>query len=216
MIVSTILERLESLASDSEQEPELSFESDEEQISDVKVENVVATATLDHKMDLPCIYKAIKITEYNPEKFPGVILRLKRPKTSTLIFRTGKMVCTGARSEREAQSAIRKVVRLLKSNGIIILNNPKIDIVNIVASGNMGEGIDLERASRKMENVMYEPEQFPGLIYRMKEPKTVILLFASGKIVCTGAKREKQVYNAVEKLSKILEEKDLFYTRWSS
>ena len=214
--MSTILERLESLTSDSEQEPELSFESDEEQISDVKVENVVATATLDHKMDLPSIYKAIKITEYNPEKFPGVILRLKRPKTSTLIFRTGKMVCTGARSEREAQSAIRKVVRLLKSNGIIILNNPKIDIVNIVASGNMGEGIDLERASRKMENVMYEPEQFPGLIYRMKEPKTVILLFASGKIVCTGAKREKQVYNAVEKLSTILEEKDLFYTRWSS
>jgi len=62
-----------------------------------------------------------------------------------------------------------------------------------------------------MDNVMYEPEQFPGLIYRMKEPKVVMLLFASGKLVCTGAKHEDMVREAVEKLHGILEEEVLLY-----
>lgn len=207
----TLFDRSASLVDDDKQELDVSVERDDKQLSDVSVENVVASATLDQRMDLPSIYKAIRITEYNPKKFPGLILRLKRPKTSTLIFRTGKMVCTGARSESKARSAVRKVVRLLKENGIIIINRPKIDIVNIVASGNLGERIDLEKAFRRMENAMYEPEQFPGLIYRMEDPKTVILLFASGKIVCTGAKQEKQIYKAVEKLSAILEKKNCFY-----
>ena len=199
--------------SDTKQEPDVSMESDHKQISDVRIENVVATATLDQRMDLPSIMKAFRVTEYRPKKFPGLVFRLKRPKTSTLIFRTGKMVCTGARSERKARSAVRKVVRLLKESGIIIINRPKIEVVNIVASGNLGERIDLEKAVRRMDNVMYEPEQFPGLIYRMQEPKVVLLLFASGKVVCTGAKREKQVYKAMEKISQILEEKNLFYAR---
>lgn len=182
-------------------------------VSNISVENVVATATLDQRMDLPSIMKAFRTTDYRPKKFPGLVFRLKRPKTSTLIFGSGKMVCTGASSERKARSAVKKVVRLLKEGGIIILNRPKIEIVNIVASGNLGEGIDLEKAFRRMENVMYEPEQFPGLICRMSDPKVVMLLFASGKIVCTGAKREKEVYEAIEKISRILEEKNLFYAR---
>ena len=181
------------------------------QVSDVSIENVVATATLDQRMDLLSIMKACPNAEYRPKKFPGLVFKLKRPKTSTLIFRTGKMVCTGAKSEREARSAVRKVVRLLKENGIIIINRPKIDVVNLVASGNLGERIDLEKTFRRMENVIYEPEQFPGLIYRMEDPKTVILLFASGKVVCTGAKREKDVYRAIETISRILEEKNCLY-----
>ena len=120
---------------DTKQEPDVSIESDHKQISDVSIENVVASATLDQRMDLPSILKTCRTTEYRPKKFPGLVFRLNRPKTSTLIFRTGKMVCTGARSEKKARSAVRKVVRLLKESGIIIINRPKIDIVNIVASG---------------------------------------------------------------------------------
>ena len=180
-------------------------------IFDVRIENVVATATLDQRMDLPSIMKVFRNAEYRPKRFPGLIFRLKRPKTATLIFGTGKMVCTGARSEREARSAVRKVVRLLKENGIIIINKPKMDIVNIVASGNLRGSIDLEEAVRTMDNSMYEPEQFPGLIYRMSDPKVVLLLFHSGKLVCTGAKRQKQVYKAIEKISIMLEEKNCLY-----
>ena len=178
---------------------------------DISLENVVATATLGQKLDLIAIMKVFRNVEYRPKKFPGLVFRLKRPKTATLIFSTGKMVCTGAKSEKLARSAIRKVVKELKNNGIIILGKPIIVIQNIVASANIHGKIDLEMAADIMENVMYEPEQFPGLIYRMAEPKVVILIFASGKLVCTGGKSAEMVDVAVVKLHGILEDFDLIY-----
>ena len=178
---------------------------------DISLENVVATATLGQKLDLIAIMKVFRNVEYRPKKFPGLVFRLKRPKTATLIFSTGKMVCTGAKSEKLARSAIRKVVKELKGNGIIILGKPVIVIQNIVASANLHGKIDLEMAADIMENVMYEPEQFPGLIYRMAEPKVVILIFASGKLVCTGGKSAEMVDVAVVKLHGILEDFDLIY-----
>ena len=178
---------------------------------DISVENVVATATLGQKLDLIAIMKVFRNVEYRPKKFPGLVFRLKRPKTATLIFSTGKMVCTGAKSEKLARSAIRKVVKELKGNGIIILGKPVIVIQNIVASANLHGKIDLETAADIMDNVMYEPEQFPGLIYRMAEPKVVILIFASGKLVCTGGKSAELVDVAVVKLYGILKDFDLIY-----
>lgn len=184
--------------------------SKEKQI-DISIENVVASASLDQKIDLLAIMKVFRNVEYRPKQFPGLVFRLKRPKTATLIFGSGKMVCTGAKSEKMARSAVRKVVRELKSNGIIILGKPKIVIQNIVASANLHGKIDLEAAAEIMDNVMYEPEQFPGLIYRMSDPKVVMLLFASGKLVCTGAKYEGMVNEAVDKLHETLEDFDLIY-----
>jgi len=178
---------------------------------DVSVENVVATASLDQKLDLMAIMKVFVNVEYRPKKFPGLVFRLKRPKTATLIFSTGKMVCTGAKSEKMARSAVKKVVRELKNNGIIILSTPEIEIQNIVATANLHGKVDLEAAADIMENVMYEPEQFPGLIYRMGDPKVVILVFASGKLVCTGAKSAEMVDVAVVKLHGILEDYDLIF-----
>ena len=178
---------------------------------EIVIQNVVATATLDQKLNLLDIIKVFRNVEYRPKQFPGLVFRLKRPKTTTLIFSTGKMVCTGAKSEKMAQSAIKKVVRELNNNGIIILGKPKIVIQNIVASANLHGKIDLETAADIMENVMYEPEQFPGLIYRMGDPKTVLLLFTPGKIVCTGGKSEKIVHESVHKLYELLDEYDLLY-----
>jgi len=178
---------------------------------DISVENVVATATLGQKLDLMAIMKVFRNVEYRPKKFPGLVFRLKRPKTATLIFSTGKMVCTGAKSEKLARSAIRKVVRELKNNGIIILGKPEIMIQNIVATANLHSKVDLEAAADVLENVMYEPEQFPGLIYRMGDPKVVILIFTSGKLVCTGGKSAEMVDVAVAKLHGILEDYDLIY-----
>jgi len=121
------------------------------------------------------------------------------------------MVCTGAKSEKESKRAVMKVVRELKKSGIIIVGKPELKIQNIVASANLAGLIDLERSAYSLGKTMYEPEQFPGLIYRMAVPKVVILLFASGKLVCTGAKKEEDVYEAVTKLHETLELEDLIY-----
>jgi transcription initiation factor TFIID TATA-box-binding protein len=179
--------------------------------SDVSIVNVVASASLDQKIDLLAIMKVFRNVEYRPKQFPGLVFRLKRPKTATLIFGSGKMVCTGATSEKMARRAVNKVVRELKNNGIVILRKPKIVIQNMVASANLHGKIDLETAADVLDNVMYEPEQFPGLIYRMKDPKTVLLLFASGKLVCTGAKSEEMVYESVSKIYEVLDDYDLLF-----
>jgi transcription initiation factor TFIID TATA-box-binding protein len=121
------------------------------------------------------------------------------------------MVCTGAKSEKEAHRAVKKVVKELKNGGIIIIGKPELKVVNIVASVSLGGIIDLEKAAYNLEKTMYEPEQFPGVIYRMDEPKVVILLFTSGKLVCTGAKKEQDVYDAVHKLHRMLEEEELIF-----
>src|SRR3989442_5811655 len=166
----------------------------------VSIENVVASASINQTVDLNLITKNFVDVEYHPEQFPGLVYRLKNPKTATLIFSSGKMVCTGAKSERQARKAVLKVVDELKRDGIVILGKPEITIQNIVASAGLGGYIDLEKATYGLKKTMYEPEQFPGLIYRMDEPKVVILLFASGKLVCTGAKREIQGGIALTKL----------------
>ena len=177
----------------------------------IKIENVVASATLNQKVDLNAVVKSYPGVEYRPEQFPGLVFRLKKPKTATLIFNSGKMVCTGAKSEKEARLAVMKVVKELKKGGIVTIGKPELKIQNMVASVSLGGMIDLEKAAYTLKKTMYEPEQFPGLIYRMDEPKVVILLFASGKLVCTGAKKEQDVYGAVHKLHGILEEQGLIF-----
>jgi transcription initiation factor TFIID TATA-box-binding protein len=177
----------------------------------INIENVVASATIKQTIDLNAIVKAFPAVEYRPEQFPGLVFRLKKPKTATLIFSSGKMVCTGAKSEGQAKKAVNKVVRELKANGMVIVGRPQIKIQNIVASVALGGRIDLERSTFALGRTMYEPEQFPGLIYRMEDPHVVILIFASGKLVCTGAKKEEEVYRSVNKLHVKLEEEELIY-----
>jgi transcription initiation factor TFIID TATA-box-binding protein len=177
----------------------------------IKIQNVVASATLNQKVDLNAVVKSYPGVEYRPEQFPGLVFRLRKPKTATLIFSSGKMVCTGAKSEALARRAVMTVAKELKKSGIVIIGKPELKIQNIVASASLGGKIDLEQAVSKLVKTMYEPEQFPGLIYRMDEPKVVILIFASGNLVCTGAKKEQDVYDAVHKLHESLEEQNLIF-----
>ena len=175
----------------------------------VSVENVVASASIDQDVDLDEITKKFPDTEYHPDQFPGLVFRLNSPRTATLIFRTGKMVCTGAKSEELAIKAVNTVVQKLRRENIKIKKDAVITVQNIVAAINLGGKIHLEKAAKPLPRSMYEPEQFPGLIHRMLEPKTVVLLFASGKLVCTGAKKESDVYRSVHNLHSLLEEKNL-------
>jgi transcription initiation factor TFIID TATA-box-binding protein len=177
----------------------------------INIQNVVATGTMNQKVDLNAVVKGYPGVEYRPEQFPGLVFRLKRPKTATLIFSSGKMVCTGARSGKDSRRAIMKVVKELKKGGVIILSKPDVKVVNVVASAILGGKVDLEKTVVTVRRTMYEPEQFPGLIYRMDKPKVVILIFASGSLVITGAKKEQDVYDAVHKLHEILEEQNLIF-----
>jgi len=175
----------------------------------ISIENVVASASIDQSLDLKDITKKFPDVEWNPEQFPGAVFRLKSPKTATLLFRTGKMVCTGAKSEEMARKAVSNVVQKLRKGGIKIEKDATVTVQNIVASINLGGRIHLEEVARRLPRSMYEPEQFPGLIHRMLDPKTVILIFSTGKLVCTGGKTEKDVYRSVNQLHNLLEEKDL-------
>ena len=187
----------------SDKEKDYDFEKE----LDYKIENVVATVNLviTEKMDLNQIARKHGDTEYNPERFPGLVMRIQDPKATFLIFSTGKMVVTGLRRADEAARGVEKAIKNIKKAGIKVAN-PEITIQNIVASGDLHTNIDLNMAAIVMENVMYEPEVFPGLIYRMKEPKTVFLIFSTGKIVCTGAKNSEVVREAVLNLNKVVRE----------
>ena len=175
----------------------------------IEIVNVVASATIDQKLDLDKIQKKFPDTEYHPEQFPGLVFRLKNPKTATLLFRTGKMVCTGSKSEELAVKAVRTVVQKLRKGGIRVKKDPVVTVQNIVSSINLRGRVHLELAARTLPRSMYEPEQFPGIIHRMIDPKTVILIFSSGKLVCVGAKTETDVYRSVNQLHILLEEKGL-------
>lgn len=178
-------------------------------MSDVKIQNVVASVDLHQKIDLLAIMKTFVNVDYHPKRFPGLVFKLKRPKTATLIFSTGKMVCTGAGSVKTARRAVRKVVKMLKEESFIIKGKPDITIQNIVSTADMGGRVDLEGVADLLDNVMYEPEMFPGAIYRMEEPRVVILIFHSGKMVITGAKKENYAEEAARKLMVLLRDEDL-------
>lgn len=174
---------------------------------DYKIENVVGTVVVEitEKVDLNLIARKLPDVEYNPERFPGLVMRIEKPRATILIFSTGKMVVTGLRKASESGKVVQKVIKNIKKAGIVV-KNPVITIQNIVASGDLHTNIDLNMAAIVMEYAMYEPEVFPGLIYRMQDPKTVFLIFSTGRIVCTGAKEKNIVREAVLKLNKEVRE----------
>jgi len=170
----------------------------------IKIENVVASASLNVQVPLDKVVSSLEGIEYEPEQFPGLVLRLKNPKAATLIFSSGKIVCTGAKSPKETNEAIAKVVSMIIKAGIKVPSEYKIQVENIVASAKLKRELNLDMIAFELENAEYEPEQFPGLVYRMDDPKVAFLLFGSGKIVCTGGRSITDVNRAVEKLDKRL------------
>jgi transcription initiation factor TFIID TATA-box-binding protein len=167
---------------------------------DIKVVNIVVSSSLEHDIPLEKMAATLSNTEYNPEQFPGLVIRIKEPKTSALIFSSGKIVCTGARSMDKVKEAIKKIIKSLEKINVKITIEPEINIQNIVASGSVGMDLNLNTLAMKLDNTEYEPEQFPGLVYKLPDAKATFLLFSNGKIVCTGTKSEEEVNKAVDKL----------------
>jgi transcription initiation factor TFIID TATA-box-binding protein len=170
----------------------------------IKVENVVASTSLNVPIKLENLVSKLDNVEYEPEQFPGLVLRLKDPKVAALIFSSGKVVCTGAKSPKDSKIAIGKIVAKMNKIGIKIPSNYTVRMENIVASAKLKIKLNLNNIAFSLENTEYEPEQFPGLVYRMDNPRVTFLLFGSGKVICTGGKTIADVKRAVSKVDKRL------------
>jgi len=170
-----------------------------------KIQNIVLSVTYEGtEFNLEKLDRSLDGARYDPESFPGVVYKSEDPRASFLIFSSGKMNCVGARSMADAKLAIKKLTEKLKKARIKIKSELKVKIQNIVASVNFGREFDIERIARRFENTEYEPEVFPGLVFRLDDPKVVILLFVSGKGVCAGAKSVRDVNRAAQNINKIL------------
>jgi len=174
----------------------------------IKVENIVASASLGVRVPLESIVEHVEGTEYEPEQFPGLVYRVKDPKAAMLIFSSGKIVCTGARNIADVKKAIEKVAKMIKTLDLDVPKTYKIQIENIVASAQIPARLDLDKIAFELENSEYEPNQFPGLVYRMKDPKAALLLFGSGKVICTGIRKIEDVEYAMEFVFKKLKSID--------
>ncbi len=206
-----------------------SNKSDSESRFKFKIENCVGSANLGRTLDLQELYKQLLrlqseiqeehdrsgrmideewpfIVRHQPKEFPGLILKLRLDvRASLLIFSSGNIVITGAKNKEELDKVANTLVDLLRRAGVEIDERPEIKLQNIVASADLGKPINLELvAMLGRENVHYEPEIFPGAVYRLQNPRVVMLLFRSGRIVCTGAKSEEMVLEALEVIDKML------------
>ena len=172
----------------------------------LKIQNIVATTSLGKEVPLTKLAKTIITTTYNPETFPGLILRVKKPKSAVLVFASGNLVCTGTKSILQVKQVIEQVIKTLKKINIKVTGKPKITVQNIVASGSINMSLNLNYLALELENTEYEPEQFPGLVYKLIEPNATFLLFSNGKLVCTGTKNNQQLEDSMKQLIKTIKE----------
>ncbi len=175
-------------------------------LGSLKVQNIVATTSLGKPISLTKLARTQSNTEYNPETFPGLILRVKKPKSAVLVFTSGNLVCTGTKSIQQVKQVIDIVIKQLRKINVKITDKPKINVQNIVASGSINLMLNLNLLALELENTEYEPEQFPGLVYKLADPTATFLLFSNGKLVCTGTKNKQQLDDSMKQLIKNIKE----------
>src|SRR3989339_439778 len=168
----------------------------------LKVQNIVATTSLEKEVSLTKLARTQPNTEYNPDTFPGLVLRVKEPKSAVLVFSSGNLVCTGTKSVAQVKEVIEQVIKQIAKIGVNVTAKPKITVQNIVASGTIDLKLNLNFLALEMQNTEYEPEQFPGLVYKLIEPNATFLLFSNGKLVCTGTRNKQQLEFSMEQLLK--------------
>ncbi len=168
----------------------------------LKIQNIVATTSLGKDVPLTKLAKTLPNTEYNPEQFPGLVLRIKKPKSAVLVFSSGNLVCTGTKSIAQVKEVIREVIKQLRKINVKVNIVPKVTVQNIVASGSINMNLNLNYLALELENTEYEPEQFPGLVYKLVDPTATFLLFSNGKLVCTGTKNRAQLEDSMKQLQK--------------
>ena len=176
-----------------------------------KIENIVASTKLSDSLDLTLMSEKLPDADYNRKRFPGVVIRMENPKIAALVFGSGKVVLTGAKSQNDLFAGLKNLTAMLKTVYPDIPEDPKCTVQNMVISADLGAHVNLNKIamSLSLDKIEYEPEQFPGLVYRLDDPKTVVLLFGSGKLIITGGKTEEDAKQAVEIIRTNLEKLNL-------
>lgn len=177
----------------------------EKKYESLKIENIVASGTIAESIDLTQFSENTENCELNKKRFPGAVYRIPDPKIACLVFSSGKIVLTGLRDHKALARGIALVQQAIKKAGMEPHKEPRVAVTNMVCSYNLGRFININRLSvtLNLENIEYEPEQFPGLVYRIKDPKIVVLVFSSGKIILTGGRTLEDIKKGLD----ILEEK---------
>jgi transcription initiation factor TFIID TATA-box-binding protein len=159
-------------------------------VPSLTIENVVASTGIDQELDLATLAGDLEPAQYDPDRFPGLVYRMQEPKAAALIFRSGKMVVTGAGSRTAVGTAVERIFDAFRDLDIPVPADADFTVQNIVTSGDLGHQLNLNAIAigLGLAETEYEPEQFPGLVYRPPEGETVTLLFSSGKIVITGGR----------------------------
>jgi transcription initiation factor TFIID TATA-box-binding protein len=178
----------------------------EEKVQSPKIENIVASGSIADSIDLEMISAKIENCDLNKKRFPGAVLRLQNPKIAVLVFSSGKVVLTGAKSPQDLVHGQDILIQKMKEAGVICHEKSDVAITNMVCSYDLKKYINLNKVviTLNVENIEYEPEQFPGLVYRISDPKVVVLIFSSGKIILTGGKTMKDVERGVVFLEHML------------
>jgi len=173
----------------------------------LKIENIVASGSIAEYIDLNMVSSKIKSCELNTKRFPGAVYRIENPKIASLIFSSGKIVLTGIRNDAALKEGLSVIINSLKDAGVEVLETPNVAVTNTVCSYDIGKYINLNKVvvTLNLENIEYEPEQFPGLVYRIRDPKIVALLFSSGKIILTGGKNITDIKKGLDVLEQKLE-----------
>ncbi|MHA1584696.1 MAG: TATA-box-binding protein [Promethearchaeota archaeon] len=175
----------------------------------LRIENVVASVNLHTYIEIPALLEKYKDIE-KKSNFPGVIVKLKQPKATILLFSSGKIVVTGVKMPKYIPIVVEKTIHKLQDAGIEILGDPEIKIQNIVCRADFGTKINLDKTALSLNSSVYEPEVFPGLIYKIKSPNSIcFLVFNSGKVICTGAKHLSVIKKATKELGKALKKFDV-------
>jgi transcription initiation factor TFIID TATA-box-binding protein len=178
----------------------------EKKVQFPKIENIVGSGSIADSIDLEMLSGKMENYDLNKKRFPGAVLRLQNPKIAVLIFSSGKVVITGAKSPEDLVHGQDILIQKMKEAGVICHDTPDVAITNMVCSYDLGKYINLNKVviTLNLEKIEYEPEQFPGLVYRISDPKVVALLFSSGKIILTGGKTMEDVVRGVAFLEQML------------
>ena len=173
----------------------------------LKIENIVASGAIAETIDLVELSAKVPNCELNKKRFPGAVYRITDPKIATLIFSSGKVVLTGMRNRDALTKGLAVITKSLNDAGIETLKEPKVGITNMVCSYDLGKYINLNKivVTLNVENIEYEPEQFPGLVYRINGPKIVVLIFSSGKIILTGGRNLEDIRKGLGVIEQKLE-----------
>jgi len=171
----------------------------------IRIQNMSCTANLGVRLDLKRISLKCRNTEFNPRRFAAVIMRLREPRATALIFASGKMCVTGTKSTHNATLATKRFAYIIERVGFKPEEHLNFKVQNIVGTTDVGFPLRLEGlVYAHSMYASFEPELFPGLIYRMIKPRVVFLIFVSGKLVITGARTEDDLKQAFTKLYPVL------------